>query len=140
MTVDRSLTPDDAAVAVRSFPRRFRAVFARPDDADESFDLDEAARRTGSDGQSAVDHLVAATRLVDALPALGTDEGADDGSDLTSLLDRFERAADHATPRIEAVANDRWEAELPALQEAIAAIAAHLRAATNQVQAPRQNG
>ncbi len=134
MPSDNALTPSDAVVAVRSFSRRFREVFARPDDADESFDLDEVARQRGPDGQSAVDHLVAATRLLDALPGLGaTDGGSDDGSAIPGLLDRLERAADHAAPRIDAVQNDHWDTELPALQKAIGAIAAHLRAATHLV-------
>ncbi len=130
MATDRSLTPSDAVVAVRSFPRRFRAALARPDDADERLDPDEVARRPDADGRSAVDHLAAATGLVDALPALGADDVATDGAAISTLLDRLDAAAAGAVARIDAVSTDQWSERLPMLQDAVGAIAGHLRAAT----------
>ena len=51
------LSADDATVALRSFPRRFRSALAVGDDED----VEELAQRVGPDGASAVDHLVDAT-------------------------------------------------------------------------------
>ena len=56
--------PADAVVALRSLDRRFRGLFAglredeRPDDV---------AHRAGSEGRSALDHVVAATQAVTGL-------------------------------------------------------------------------
>ncbi|WP_436796238.1 hypothetical protein [Actinospongicola halichondriae] len=133
MTVDRSLTPDDATVAVRSFPRRFRAVFARPEEADERFDPDEAARRPGPDGHSAVEHLVAATTLLEAMPAFAPGDLVDDGSPIAPMLDRFTDAASSAVDRIGAVPSDDWSERLGTLQDAVGAVADHLRAASAAV-------
>ena len=52
--------PSDGAVALRSLPRRFRALFAGLGD-DES--PDALADRAGLDGTSALGHLVAASTL-----------------------------------------------------------------------------
>lgn len=54
----RLIAPKDAVVALRSFPRRFRAAL-RPTD-DENFD--EFAHRVGSTGSAPIDHLVDAGR------------------------------------------------------------------------------
>jgi hypothetical protein len=53
--------PADAVVALRSLPRRFRGLFAGLGE-DES--PDDVAHRVGSDGRSALDHAIAATRTV----------------------------------------------------------------------------
>ncbi len=53
--------PRDAAVALRSLPRRFRGTFAALDE-DES--PDALARRIASDGTTALGHLIAASRVV----------------------------------------------------------------------------
>lgn len=80
--------PPDAAVALRSYPRRFRALLAALDDDERPDDL---AHRPGADGCSALDHAAdAATtfRLVaeavrrvtgtdrPAVPAGAADEAA----------------------------------------------------------------
>ncbi len=133
MTVDRSLTPKDAIVAIGSFPRRFRAVFARPDDADERFDPDEVARRPGPDGRSAVEHLLAATSLLEAVPAAGTAVVADDGTPVPALLDRLTEAATTAADRVAKVPSDDWAVRLETLQDTVGAVADHLYAATAAV-------
>lgn len=121
------LSPDDAAVAVRSFPRRFRAVLARPDDDEARVDPDELARRVGPDGRSAVDHLLAADgvlALTDrALEQVRSDPdpvlhpgvadlaGAsfdDPHSALGSLLDQLEATATGLAARIDGVPTDDW--------------------------------
>jgi hypothetical protein len=53
--------PSDAVVALRSLERRFGAVFAGRGD-DES--PDDLAHRIGSQGRSALDHVVAAARTI----------------------------------------------------------------------------
>lgn len=53
--------PADAVVALRSLGRRYRGLFAGLGD-DES--PDDLAHRNGSDGRSAADHVVAATRTI----------------------------------------------------------------------------
>ena len=58
-----STSPSDAAVALRSFPRRFRSVL-QPIDDDH---VDEWAHRVGTSGTSAFDHLVQASRGVTVL-------------------------------------------------------------------------
>lgn len=103
---DRHLTAADAAVAVGSFPRRFRSVFAGvPSDdragddraRDDGAGIDELSRRLSPSGTSAADELRAADAVVSAVhgaveqvrrdrdavlhPALA-DVGAIDGADL----------------------------------------------------------
>jgi len=132
------LSPDDAAVAVRSFPRRFRSVLARPeldgsddhgDDGDEvaTADPDELARRVGPDGRSAADHLLAADGVLALLdrsleqarsdddpalhPAVRDLRGAwwdDEHTPLPALLDQLEQTALRSAGRIDAVPTDEW--------------------------------
>lgn len=55
------VSPADAAVTLRSLPRRYRGLFAaaaRPDDPGG----DDLVRRLGPDGHAALDHLALATR------------------------------------------------------------------------------
>src|SRR5215510_8777697 len=58
-----TVSPSDAAAALRSFPRRYKAVLIRPtnDEAD-----DPIARR-GSTGWSALDHATWAANTIDAV-------------------------------------------------------------------------
>jgi hypothetical protein len=124
------LSPSDAAVAVRSFPRRFRGVLARPDDdAGEgaTADPDELARRIGPDGRSAADHLIAADGVLAVLdraleqvrsdddpvlhPAVGELRGTwweDEHTPLPALLDQLEQTAGGCAQRIDAVPTDDW--------------------------------
>lgn len=121
------LSPDDAAVAVRSFPRRFRAVLARPEDEDDRVDPDELARRTGPDGRSAADHLVAANGVLSlvaralaqvqggsdpalhpALADLGSAWWEDPRTPLGSILDELDGTATESADRIDAVPTDDW--------------------------------
>lgn len=124
------LSPSDAAVAVRSFPRRFRGVLARPDDATDDAaqaDPDELARRVGPDGRSAADHLLAADGVLALLdraleqvrsdddpalhPAVRDLGGAwwdDEHTPLPALLDQLDQTADRAAARIDDVPTDDW--------------------------------
>lgn len=158
------LSPRDAEAAVRSFPRRFRGVLARPDD--DSFDPDETARRVGPEGRSAADHLVAADgvlaladRALDQIRSdpdavlhpsivdLGTAEWNDDHTPVADLLDRFETTATRLADRIDALATDEWgqpaqvagtapaTTPLAVVQDAVSVAASHLRSAQRTVDA-----
>jgi hypothetical protein len=59
MPIDPNLPPSDAAVALRSLDRRYRAAFAGQEDDEAPDDL---AHRPGPDGWSALAHVVAAAR------------------------------------------------------------------------------
>lgn len=162
MTADRDLTPADAVVALRSFPRRFRSALARPDDDD--FDPDEVARRYGSDGSSAAEHVLAAVTVLDLLAEavrqvphpdqasvpdaftdLGTVAHRDDHSPVAALLARVEASAEAAVARIDSIGTDQWANELgiagtdqtlgalTLVQDAIGAVAARLRATERTV-------
>jgi len=121
------LSPDDAAVAVRSFPRRFRALLAQPAQDDERVDPDELARRIGPEGRSAADHLLTADgvlALVDRAleqaghgddpalhPAVADLDGVwvdDPHAPLGALLDQLAATAAACAARIDAVATDDW--------------------------------
>lgn len=126
------LSPSDAAVAVRSFPRRFRGVLARPEDdaadqPDATADPDELARRVGPGGRSAADHLLAADGVLALLdraleqvrsdddpvlhPAVGDLRGAwwdDEHTPLSALLDQLEQTAGSSADRIDAIPTDDW--------------------------------
>lgn len=121
------LSPDDAAVAVRSFPRRFRALLIPPSEGDERADPDELGRRPGPDGHSAVEHLLAADGVLAtadqvlersrhageaAAPAVVSDLGAvwiaDPGSPVGALLDQLAGTAGRCADRIDAVPVDDW--------------------------------
>ena len=138
MTGDRALTPDDAAVAVRSFPRRFRATFARPVDDEDRFDPDEIARRPGPDGATAADHLLAALAIVESIPDAAGSTASDDGTPISALLDRLQDAADGAAQRIDRVPNDQWGDRLATTQDAVAEVATHLRAAADVLESVRR--
>ncbi|MDE0802300.1 MAG: hypothetical protein OSA99_03150 [Acidimicrobiales bacterium] len=138
MVADRALTPDDAAVALRSFPRRFRAVFARPDDDEDRFDPDQVARRPGTDGVTAAEHLAAATELVVATGAVARsldatalpDATSDDGRPIAELLGAFDVASTDAAERVSAVASGDWTTgPLHTVQDAIGAVGVRLRQA-----------
>jgi hypothetical protein len=149
------LSPADAVVALRSFPRRFREVLALRGGETES-----ALHRNGPDGRSALEHVDLAGRdlavLGDAVaraltedrptlhPAVA-DAGArayavDPGVDATAALDLVSSEAGALADRVEHVdaaawsrvvtvagAGERTAADI--LREAVQTTAAHLRAA-----------
>ncbi len=138
MPADRALAPSDAAVALRSFPRRFRGVLASPGEDDSGDDPDEVARRAGQAGLTAAEHLVTADAVVVALAdALRSRDAAvefpatlaDDGTAVSTLLDRFAETAARAADAVDAVASDDWDDLLRPTQDAVGTIADHLRAA-----------
>ncbi len=158
MTTDPHLTPADATVAVRSFPRRFRALLARPDDEDR-WDPDEIGRRLSADGTSAADHVLAADGVLALLdraleqgaghddvtlhPAFADLAGAtwdDQHTPVPALLDQLEATATRCAGRIESVPTDAWADQvgiagvdapvglLTVVRQGVGVVADHLRA------------
>ena len=113
-----NLSPGDAAAALRSFPRRFRAVLALVDEDDDS-----VLHRPGPDGLSATEHADAADRelaaagraIRQALGAAGPPDGGDTADSLADLAGR--------------VPPGDWGPALDLLREAVKAASDHLRAA-----------
>ena len=151
--------PADAVVALRSLPRRFRALFAGLGE-DES--PDDVAHRIGGDGHSALDHVTAATRTVtflgraleqvlveddpvlhpavtdpaarawEPVPAAGTVEEhlVELGAASGALADRAERVAPADWGRAARVAGaDADVGAAAVLWDAVDSAVAHLRAA-----------
>ncbi len=56
------VAPSDAAVTMRSLPRRFRSLFATPADDPGEGAEDDLAHRVGPEGRSAADHLAVVVR------------------------------------------------------------------------------
>lgn len=126
-----SLSPSDAAVALRSFPRRFRdassaAVVDLDDEVDQD-EIDEVSNRPGADGWSGVDHVAAAAGRVDAAgrtlrsvlvsPTRPIDEAlVTDGADETPThsghleheLDRLDETCSGLAEQIESADADQW--------------------------------
>jgi hypothetical protein len=121
-----TIAPSDAAVAARSFPRRWRGLFARAAGDDDHADVLE---RSG-----AMELAAAAARVLantaDALP--GTVHGvAGIGGD---VLDRLASAADALARTIESVPPDDWAgAPIVALTDGIDRAATLLRQAERAV-------
>lgn len=102
--------PSDAVVALRSLGRRYRALFAGLGD-DES--PDDLAHRNGSEGRSALDHVVAATRTITFLGrALEQVLVQDDPVLHPAMADPAEREWPAATGTVEErVSELAWEAD-----------------------------
>jgi len=113
--------PADAVVALRSLGRRYREVFAQ---ADEHGDPDELGHRNGSDGHSALDHVVAATRTLTFLGrALELLLIEDDPVLHPAVLDDAEREWPGTTGTVnERVTELAWEAD--ALADRVAHVTA----------------
>ena len=117
-----SVSPSDAAVALRSFPRRYRALVA-------AVDPDERERLLRTGEPSAVDHLTDAARALGGSPGTGDDPQA-----LADAIgDAAERRADEADRR----SGDEWKDQqlLDQLRETVHAGVHHLRLAERAVEA-----
>lgn len=148
-----SLSPTDAVVAVRSFPRRFeqaaRAAAAALDDDDpDESEIDEFAARTGRDDWSALHHIAAATARLEAVrpelraalvssdrpieDALGDPSRSDDApshsGSLAAELSRLERAASDLADELDRADSDRWLVTRPTRAASTAAPLDVLRA------------
>ena len=139
----RSVKPGDAAVALRSFPRRFRGLLVRP----EEDEVEDPVRRAGSSGWSALAHAAYASdgiraadealraaiihdhpavELPDLDPAVVTATGT-----VGATLERLDAATKAAATTIEQAHGKDWSRRAEAgaatvTAEEIAALAAHL--------------
>jgi hypothetical protein len=96
--------PSDAVVALRSLGRRYRGLFAGLGD---DVSPDDLAHRNGSDGRSALDHVVAATRTITFLGrALEQVLITDDPVLHPAVLDPAEREWPDATGSVDEVIDE----------------------------------
>jgi len=118
--IDDTVSPADAAVALRSYPRRYRAVLVRMDD-------EEGARvvtTPAADGWSALDHAAhAATSIAAGAEALRVVSISDDplvayaperrdadgAATVDAVLDRLAAACTQAAEQVEHVGGQDWE-------------------------------
>jgi hypothetical protein len=169
MTIDPHLSPADAAVALRSLDRRYRAVFLGHED-DEA--PDELAHRQGPDGWSALAHVVAAARglatcsesiarvIAEEAPvlepsAVDPDRIPADPSPTGSVDERVSELAweaDALADQIKRVPANRWGrsgriagtghavGSLDLVRAAVEAGVTHLKAAEQTLEAARRQG
>jgi hypothetical protein len=118
-----SVSPSDAVVALRSFPRRYGALVA-------SIDPDERDRLLRAGSPSAVDHLV------DAARALGG-SGSASADDPRALADGVGAAAVARADEADRRSGDEWKDQhlLDALRETVHSGIHHLRLAERAVEA-----
>jgi hypothetical protein len=114
--------PSDAVVTLRSLGRRYRELFdgLRGDES-----ADDLAHRNGTDGRSALDHVVAATRTITFLGrALDLVLVEDDPVLHPAVAEPAEREWPDATGAVdERIAELAWEAD--ALADRASRVAAH---------------
>jgi hypothetical protein len=117
---DDTVAPSDAAVALRSYPRRYRGVLVRPDNEDRP---DDVVRRPAADGWSALDHTAHVTaslsdgsealRLVfisDSPPVAYTPERrVDAAGTVDAVLEGLAAACAGAADQVERVSGEDWD-------------------------------
>ena len=112
-----TVSPSDAAVAARSYPRRYRALLVRPDDEDPEI----VHRRPGPDEPSAAEHAGQAAAAMDAAAgALGDVRRSDSprvhaygaaagtGATLEAVLERLATAGAALAVAIEPFRGEEW--------------------------------
>jgi hypothetical protein len=123
-----TISPSDAAVAARSFPRRWRALFAMAQGDDERSNVLErsGALRMAAEAAAILENT--AGRIRGGLaPARGE-----------TLLDHLDAACDHLVHAIENVAADDWAGvRIEALTSGIEDAAALLRTAERAIEEAR---
>ena len=112
------LTPADAAVAARSFPRRYRAVLVRPADEEDGA---EVVLRRPPGGWSAVEHASYAADAIalvaDAVRGLGIgdhptvniDPGSPQSRSVEAALEWLETATEALARAVEQLPSDAWK-------------------------------
>ena len=122
------ITPPDARVAAKSFPRRWRALFAT---AGGDQDMTDVLARAGAEDL--------ASQAVDVLDATAAHVHSGLASrDAGAVLDRLEAAADHLAASIDAVPPDEWKGvRIEALDAGIERAASLLREAEKAIEAAR---
>jgi hypothetical protein len=137
----RTVSPSDAAVAARSYPRRYRALLVRAED-----EQDRVTRRPAPDRWSAVEHgafvaasLAAATDAVNRYavsdnPVVDLDPGEPSALSVEATLTRIEDAATALANAIERYPADRWSSGgLDAARHGVHMGSHHLREAQRAI-------
>jgi hypothetical protein len=125
MTID----PSDAAVAARSFPRRWRALFASAAGDEGASDILE---------RSGAERLAAQAADVLESTAESVRTGLPSGARSGDVLDRIEVASEHLARAIGAVSADDWKgAHINDLTAGIEEVAALLRQAEKAIEEAR---
>lgn len=131
-----TVVPADAAVAARSFPRRFRGVLLRPDD-----EHDVVTRRPAPGQWSAVEHAAyAAVSLERAAEAVRThhgdlEPGEPRAASVEAVLDHLDQAAEALARAIEHHGGEWKGVPLEAARHGVHMGAHHLRQAQRAVDA-----
>src|SRR5436305_3888186 len=119
---DHSLSPADAAVALRSFPRRYRTLLSLPADNEHK----DPVRRAGADGWSAIAHGWWAALAFDAVTEALHQVLVHDHPDVSApglkpaspppvdepneaVLDRLTRAAEGLAVAIDNAKGNQWK-------------------------------
>ena len=116
-----TLSPSDAIVAIRSFPRRYTDVLARPDDDD--LPDDPAKRRPAPDEWSALEHAALVPVVMDGVAeairiieirdrpdiALPDERQPPPADSVETVLSDFHRASEHLVGVLDTVpTTDGW--------------------------------
>ena len=126
-----TIVPADAAVAARSFPRRWRGLFAR---AAGDTDHPDVLERSGA-LQLAAAAATVLTDIAAALPGLHRPVGGDD------ILERLDSAAATLADTIDAVPADGWSGHpIETLTTGIDHAASLLRQAERAIEAALAGG
>jgi hypothetical protein len=121
-----TISPADAAVAARSFPRRWRALFAM---AEGDGELSQILERSGARRLAAQAAGVLESTAESIRGGLPTGLGTDD------VLDALEAAADHLVRAIDNVGSDDWAGQrIETLTTGIDEAAALLRKAQRAIE------
>ncbi len=126
----RTVSPSDAAVAARSFPRRYRAALVRPEDQE-----DRVTRRPKPDEWSAVEHAAfAGASLQRAAEVVRSGHGHLDVSDpaaasVEAALEQLDRAAEQLASAVERHTGEWSSTALDAARHGVHMGAHHLREA-----------
>lgn len=129
-----TINPPDAAVAARSFPRRWRAVFARATGDDDAPDL---LQRSGAAelADQAAEQLAQAAAL---LPRTIAHVSEARGASADPLVDLEQRSIELAET-IEAVPADDWTADGVAALDVVQRVADLLRRAEAAIEEARRS-
>ena len=142
------MSPADAAVALRSFPRRYRALLLRPDVEDDPESI--VTRRPDAQSPSALEHAAGVAALLEGTaddiertlvqdrPNLGRQRAhVGPAANLGTTLERLDAASEHLAEIAERARGEEWSRTatvdgqptraLTLLQRAVGAAAGRLR-------------
>jgi hypothetical protein len=117
----RTVSPADAAVAVRSYPRRFRALLVGPDGDEEPTPEDLVLRRPPGGGWSALEHaawvaevMALAAEALERIrlqdhPSVTVEPPAPAATELGAVLGRMEEEAERLAQSIGRVDAHDWK-------------------------------